>query len=91
MGVSLIPGAADSVILDKRESRTLGEVMEQVVRIVGDIAAVVGLLLCLISGVARLMNQWVQFGFETQTLFLVGVGLMVAGCLAKLHILGRRL
>ena len=63
--------------------------MDQVIRILGDIAALAGLLLCLVSGVARLMNQWVQFGFETQTIFLVGVGLMVAGCLAKLHIMSR--
>ena len=59
--------------------------MNKLIEIVGNIVAVLGILVCLGSGLARLAGTWYVVGFQTMVLFNVGIGLMVAGCLAKLH------
>lgn len=46
-----------------------------------------GAALCLVSGAARLGGFYDVAGYELRTLFLVGTGLMVMACLAKLHVL----
>ena len=61
--------------------------MIQMIRTLGNIAAVLGMAACLVSGVARLANTYFMAGVSTPTIFMLGVGLMVAGCLAKLHVL----
>ena len=64
--------------------------MENVILYGWRILAVLGLLLCLLSGVLRLGEpSFVLEGFELATIFDVGVGLMVAACLAKLHLIGK--
>ncbi len=61
--------------------------MNKLIEIVGNVVAVLGVLICLGSGVARLGESWYVAGFQTMVLFNVGIGLMVMGCLAKLHVL----
>ena len=61
--------------------------MNKLIEIVGNIVAVVGILACLAASMARLGSSWYVAGFQTMALFTVGVGLMVMGCLAKLHVL----
>ena len=61
--------------------------MIKLIEIAGNVAAVLGILVCLVAAVARLGENWHVWGFQALVLFNVGVGLMVVGCLAKLHVL----
>ncbi len=61
--------------------------MNKLIGIGGNVLAVLGILFCLVAGVARLGSSWYVAGFQTMVVFNVGIGLMVAGCLAKLHVL----
>jgi len=61
--------------------------MVKIVRTVGDTVAVLGVLLCVASGIARAVNVSSMHGLQTLTLFNLGVALMVFACLAKLHVL----
>ena len=66
------------------------ESMSKLLETVGNVAAVLGILVCLVSGLSRLAGTWYMAGFQAMVLFNVGIGLMVMGCLAKLHLLGSR-
>ena len=65
--------------------------MKKLIQTVGDIAAILGITICLVTGVMRLSGQAVVFGFEAITLFIGGVALMVMACLAKLQVQQRQL
>ena len=64
--------------------------MNKLIEIAGNVVAVVGVLICLGSGLARLGSSWYVAGFQTMVLFNVGMGLMLMGCLAKLHALASK-
>lgn len=53
----------------------------------GDLAGGLGLLVCLVAGVARLAQTWTFAGVQVPAVFQLGTALMVAGCLAKLHVM----
>lgn len=53
----------------------------------GNVAALSGMALCAVSGVVRLSGAYTLAGMELNTLFLLGTGLMVLACLAKIHLL----
>jgi type IV secretory pathway VirB2 component (pilin) len=61
--------------------------MNKYIELLGNIAAITGVLVCLAAGLIRLSGNYFIFGFETQTLFLVSIAIMVFACLAKLHVL----
>ena len=61
--------------------------MINIIRIVGDVAAVSGVALCFVAGLARLAHTYSIGGISTPTLFILGIALMVFACLAKLHML----
>jgi len=61
--------------------------MQQLLTLSGHIAAVLGILLCVASGLARLSGLYRLAEYEATTLFSVGTGLMVFACLAKLQAL----
>jgi hypothetical protein len=61
--------------------------MKKLIEIVGNVSAVLGVLVCLGAGLLRLVGSWYVVGFQIMVLFTVGIGLMVLGCLAKLHLL----
>ena len=61
--------------------------MAKLIERAGNVSALLGILICLISGVSRLMGNWETAGYSTLTLFTLGIGLMVFACLTKLHIL----
>ena len=65
--------------------RYRGYDMEKILTWVGNLAAAVGVLACLVAGAVRLAGAYRIVGFELKTLFMVGTGLMVMGVLAKLH------
>jgi hypothetical protein len=64
--------------------------MNQVIDIIGNVVGVSGILICLLAGVVRISGSFYVFGFEAVTLFIGGTSLMVAACLAKLHLLQTR-
>ncbi len=64
--------------------------MEQLLERSGNAAAILGVLLCLGAGLARVAGAYYVMGYEAMTLFTGGMGLMLAACLAKLHALGMR-
>jgi len=61
--------------------------MNKIIQFVGNSAAILGIAICLITGLMRLSGQLTVFGFEAITLFIGGIALMVMACLAKLHTL----
>ena len=61
--------------------------MNGLLRLAGHIAAVFGVLICLITGLVRVGGQYYFLGFEAQTLFIGGIALMVMACLARLYAL----
>ncbi len=68
----------------------MNETMDNVIDIIRKIAALTGIAVCLVAGVARLTGAFYIAGFETMTLFDGGVGLMVFSCVAKLHLMTNR-
>ena len=61
--------------------------MRNIIHITGNIAALVGIAVSVITGLVRLSGNFYFLGFETQTLFLASIAIMVIACLAKLHLL----
>ena len=59
--------------------------MDKIFNISGSILAVIGVMICLISGVARLSGSYYLLGFEVMTVFVGGTGVMVMACLAMLQ------
>tara|TARA_R110002072_G_scaffold84388_24_gene191485 strand:- start:15865 stop:16068 length:204 start_codon:yes stop_codon:yes gene_type:complete len=53
----------------------------------GSIAGILGVLTCFTAGLARFAGYYYVAGFQSTTLFNVGVGLMVFACLVKLETL----
>ena len=51
----------------------------------GSIAGILGALICLIAGLARMAGFYYLLGYQSTTLFTAGVGLMVFACLVKLE------
>ena len=56
----------------------------------GNAAAILGLLICLVAGLVRATGSYHVGAYGAMTLFNVGIGLMVAACLAKLHLIQPR-
>ena len=63
--------------------------VNQFITYLGQAAGLVGVLICLIAGLARLTGVYHVAAFQATTLFMVGVGLMVFACLVKLELLSR--
>ena len=59
--------------------------MKQFLNISGHVTGILGLILCLVAGLDRVGGSYHTLGFENMTLFMAGIGLMVAACLAKLE------
>jgi len=54
----------------------------------GRISGVVGALICLVAGLTRVAGMFYVAGFQSTTLFNVGIGLMVFACMLRLEALG---
>lgn len=59
--------------------------MNKLLKLVGDLGAVVGVLVCIVAGVSRVSGSYHLAGFETVTLFIVGIAIMLTATLAKLY------
>lgn len=51
----------------------------------GSISGILGVLVCTIAGLARIAGFYYLAGYQSTTIFNVGVGLMVFACLVKLQ------
>ena len=56
----------------------------------GNIAALLGVLMCFVAGVSRLAGYFYILDYPAITVFIGGIGVMVMACLIKLHQLSRR-
>jgi hypothetical protein len=63
--------------------------MRKMLGLLGNVLAVVGILLAFGSGIARILGLYLMSGYTTMTLFQVGTGLMVLACLCKLETMQR--
>jgi hypothetical protein len=61
--------------------------MKKFLNLFGSIIGSAGVLLAVFAIVARFAGYYIVFGSEARTWLLVGIALMVMGCLAKLHVL----
>ena len=60
--------------------------MQQLIRLSGNVAAVLGVLCCAVAVLSRLSGSYyVPGGVEAMSVFSLGVGMMVFACLAKLE------
>lgn len=64
--------------------------MDKMIAQGGNIVGIAGVLLTAVAGGARVMGQYYIGSFETMTLFVGGMGLMLIGCVAMLHGLSRQ-
>ena len=65
--------------------------MHQLLKLTGSIAGVLGILLCIVSGLARVAGLYYLAGFASTTIFMVGTGMMIFACLVKLEALQSQL
>lgn len=56
--------------------------------IAGRISGLLGVLVCLVAGLTRVAGIYYVAGFQSTTLFNVGIGLMVFACMMRLEALG---
>jgi len=64
--------------------------MGNMLGVIGNVSAIVGVLLAFGSGLARVLGLYLVSGYTTMTLFQVGTGLMVLACLCKLEVMQKR-
>ncbi len=53
----------------------------------GSLAGILGALICFIAGLARIAGFYYLAGYQSTTVFDVGVGMMVFACMVKLETL----
>jgi hypothetical protein len=61
--------------------------MQRLFYLGGSIAAILGILLCTISGLARVSGLYHLAGYEATSIFTAGIGVMVFACVVKLEVL----
>ncbi len=61
--------------------------MGKMLEVIGNVAAIVGVVLALGAGIARVLDLYIVSGYAMMTLFQVGAGIMVLACLCKLQTL----
>ena len=64
--------------------------MGNMLGVIGNVSAIVGVLLAFGAGLGRVMGLYLVSGYTTMTLFQVGTGLMVLACLCKLETMQNR-
>jgi hypothetical protein len=62
--------------------------MKNLLSIISNSAALVGIAICLVSGIGRIAGSYHIMNFEVMTLFNAGTSLMVFAVLAKLYRIG---
>jgi type IV secretory pathway VirB2 component (pilin) len=54
---------------------------------IANVVATIGVVICAVSGLSRLLGSYHVLGYEALTLFIGGISLMVFSTLIKLHII----
>jgi len=60
-------------------------VMKQLMDVMGRLSALLGVLMCAVSGLSRVTGSFHLAGFENLTLFQGGIALMVLACVLRLY------
>jgi hypothetical protein len=68
-----------------------GRSMWKILKNVADLAGIAGVLLCVFAGFARIMGSFHVAGYESMTLFYIGMGGMIFSILLKLDMLFREI
>ena len=58
--------------------------------LLGTIGGVIGAIVCFLAGLARVAGYYYMLGYQSTTVFNVGVGLMVFACLVKIEEIAAR-
>lgn len=64
--------------------------MYKLINHLGSVVGLLGVLVCAVSGLARISGSFYLGGYAATTLFSAGVGMMVLACLLKLEALANR-
>ena len=64
--------------------------MKQLFGTLGNVAAIFGILLCLVAGIWRVLGNYYMMGFQIVTLFSVGVSFLVVAILFKVEAILRQ-
>jgi hypothetical protein len=64
--------------------------MNKNLALAGSISGIFGAVICFIAGLARIAGFYYLAGYQSTTVFNVGMGLMVFACLVKLETLSPR-
>lgn len=62
----------------------------KIIKIVGDLLVLAGLLVCVAPVVTRMMGNYYLLGFELTTVLLGGIALLLLACVARLELLIRK-
>lgn len=65
--------------------------MDRLIELAGHAGAYGGVLLCLGSGAVRLTGSHILGGFSMEAVFTLGMAAMIFACVAKLHVLTKRM
>jgi hypothetical protein len=65
--------------------------MQKILKSVADVAGIIGVLLCIFAGMARILGTFHIGGYESLTLFNIGMGGMIFSILLKVDILSREI
>ena len=65
--------------------------MDKTFEILGNVIGGIGILICLAAGLTRVLGSHWIYGYETVTLFICGIALMLMACLAKLQAIALQL
>jgi hypothetical protein len=64
--------------------------MENMLVMLGRLAGIAGVVLCLVAGIARILGQFYLAGFSVSSLLQAGMGGLLIGCFALLLALHSR-
>ena len=59
--------------------------MDKLIKLIGDGAAIIGVLVCLFAGLSRAAGNHTLGGYESMTLLTAGIAVMLVAILAKLY------
>ena len=59
--------------------------MDKALNLLGNVVGGAGVIACALAGSSRLLGGYHLLGFESVTLFIGGIALLVMACLVKLH------
>lgn len=59
--------------------------MRKLMDVVGRLSALLGVLMCVVAGLSRIIGAYYLAGFEVLTLFQGGIALMVVACVLRLY------